>query len=122
MERDAGNSYLSPDILNENPMQSLLGHSITYHIAVGPHAGRKVFTLQMLLACDEPGTGKVAGFSPHAGVAAKANERDKMECLWPARSNRNEMPVFTDQQINQAGGNGQYLRANSANSCGATAQ
>ena len=35
-------------------MDQLLGHSITYRIAVGPQAGRKVFTLQTLPACDEP--------------------------------------------------------------------
>jgi hypothetical protein len=43
-----------------------------------------VFTLQTLPACDEPfddSVGKVAGFSLHAGVAAKANERDNLERL-----------------------------------------
>ena len=68
-------------------MQSLVGHSISYRIAVGPHAGRKVFTLQTLPACDEPDAGKVAGFSLHAGVAAKADERKKLErlCRYIAR-------------------------------------
>ena len=59
----------------------LLGHAITYRIAVGPQQGRKVFTLQTLLACDEPfddPVGKAAGFSLHAGVAAKAQERKKL--------------------------------------------
>ena len=62
----------------------LLGHSITYRIAVGPQAGRKVFTLQTLPGCDEPyddGVGKVAGLSLHAGVAARADERKKLERL-----------------------------------------
>jgi hypothetical protein len=43
-----------------------------------------VLTLQTLPAIDEPFTtqvGNVAGFSLHAGVAAKANERDKLERL-----------------------------------------
>ena len=62
-------------------MNALLGHSVTYRIAVGPHAGRKVFSLQTLPSSDEPGTDKVAGFSLHAGVAARANERDKLERL-----------------------------------------
>jgi hypothetical protein len=31
-------------------MDQLLGHSITYRIAVGPQQGRKVFTLQTLPA------------------------------------------------------------------------
>jgi hypothetical protein len=65
-------------------MDQLLGHSITYRIAVGPQQGRKVFTLQTLPATDEPfgeQAGKVAGFSLHAGVAARANERKKLERL-----------------------------------------
>jgi hypothetical protein len=71
-------------------MDRLLGHSITYRIAVGPQAGRKVFTLQTLPASDEPfgdGVGKVAGFSLHAGVAARADERKKLErlCRYIAR-------------------------------------
>jgi len=53
---------------------------------VGPHQGRKVFTLQTLPACDPDNpladtVGKTAGFSLHAGVAAKARERDKLERL-----------------------------------------
>ena len=47
-------------------MAQLLGHSVTYRIAVGPQQGRKVFTLQTLPACDKPfddPVGKVAGFS-----------------------------------------------------------
>ena len=52
LERDAENSYLTTDAVSEDSMNQLLGHSITYRIAVGPQAGRKVFTLQMLPACD----------------------------------------------------------------------
>ena len=65
-------------------MDQLLGASITYRIAVGPQQGRKVFTLQTLPACDEAfdeGVGKVAGFSLHAGVAARADERQKLKRL-----------------------------------------
>ena len=43
LERDAENSYLASDAVDEDPMTQLLGHSITYRIAVGPQAGRKVF-------------------------------------------------------------------------------
>ena len=56
----------------------------TYRIAVGPQQGRKVFTLQTLPASDEPfndGVGKVAGFSLHAGVAARTDQRQKLERL-----------------------------------------
>jgi hypothetical protein len=63
----------------------LLGHSITYRVAVGPQAGRKVFTLQTLPACEPDdhaaSVGKVSGFSLHAGVSARADERKKLERL-----------------------------------------
>ena len=84
LERDAENSYLTSDAVDDDPMTPLLGHSITYRIAVGPQAGRKVFTLQTLPASGElfdDGAGKVAGFSLHAGVAARADERKKLERL-----------------------------------------
>ena len=86
LQRDAQNSFLTKAALGEGPMDQLAGHSITYRIALGPQAGRKVFTLQTLPACD-PGNrlgdslGKVAGFSLHAGVAVKAHERRKLERL-----------------------------------------
>ena len=90
LERDVENRYLAGDAVEAGPMDQLLGHSITYRIAVGPQQGRKVFTLQTLPACDEPfddPVGKVAGFSLHAGVAAKADERKKLErlCRYIAR-------------------------------------
>jgi len=84
LESDAENRYVSADAVDDESMAHLQGHSITYRIAVGPYQGRKVFTLRTLPACDpdDPGTvGKTAGFSLHAGVAAKALERDKLERL-----------------------------------------
>jgi hypothetical protein len=84
LERDAENSYLASDAVDDDAMNSLRGHSITYRIAVGPQAGRKVFTLQTLPACEDQfgdTVGKVAGFSLHAGVAASANECKKLERL-----------------------------------------
>jgi len=80
--RDAENSYLALEGSDDDPMDQLQGHSISYRIAVGPQQGRKVFTLQTLP--DErdtdstPAPGNVAGFSLHAGVAAKASQRDKV--------------------------------------------
>ncbi len=64
LERDAENSYMSGELIEAGPLDQLLGHSITYRIAVGPHAGRKVFTLQTLPDCNDPfvdDVGKVAG-------------------------------------------------------------
>lgn len=59
-------------------MSSVLGQSITCRIAVGPNAGRKVMTLQILPADDYPfgeEAGKVSSFPLHAGVAARADQR-----------------------------------------------
>lgn len=110
LERDVENSYLASDAVDEDPMTQLLGHSITYRIAVGPQAGRKVFTLQTLPACepedqfgDTPGL--VAGFSLHAGVAAKAHQRDKLErlCRYISR------PAISEKRLSLTrGGNVRY--------------
>ena len=89
IERETGNIFLSLEALDasdEDPTNQLLGSSVTYRIEVGPHQGRKVFTLQTLpdIESDNLGisnAGEVAGFSLHAGVAARANERDKLERL-----------------------------------------
>jgi hypothetical protein len=86
LERDAENNYLITDALPGGSMDQLLGHSITYRIAVGPQAGRKVFTLQTLPARNpeeqySDTAGKIAGFSLHAGVAARSDERKKLERL-----------------------------------------
>ncbi|MCP4270645.1 MAG: IS91 family transposase [Gammaproteobacteria bacterium] len=85
LERDEENSYLQLDGLDEDPMQQLIGCSVSYRIAVGPQQGRKVFTLQTLPSVEEDDRyaqlSKDAGFSLHAGVVAQASERDKLERL-----------------------------------------
>jgi len=43
LERDEENSYLQLDGIDEDPMQQLIGCSVSYRIAVGPQQGRKVF-------------------------------------------------------------------------------
>jgi hypothetical protein len=56
----------SPD---DAGFEDLLAHSITYRIALGPHQGRKAFTLQTVPAVTEANDGKVAkaaGFSLNA--------------------------------------------------------
>lgn len=68
VERDAENSWLAGDDLDGDPMSNVLGHSITYRIAVGPNTGRKVMTLQTLPA-DDPPFGEEAGrFACHAAT------------------------------------------------------
>jgi len=79
LERDAENSYLTMDAISEDSMNQLLGHSITYRIAVGPQVGRKVFALQTLPACDPDEfadtAGSVSGFSLHAGVSCEGHRK-----------------------------------------------
>ncbi|HEY5568846.1 MAG TPA: IS91 family transposase, partial [Gammaproteobacteria bacterium] len=82
--RDAENSYLAFDPAAGGAMDDLLGHSITYRVAVGPRAGQKVFTLQTVPARDEEarkGVAQYAGFSLHAGIGVEADQRAKVERL-----------------------------------------
>ena len=77
--RDAENSYLSAGPGEEDGLAAVVGHSITYRIAVGPNEGRKAFTLQTLAPALEAPAGderlaKHSGFSLHAGVAAAAGQ------------------------------------------------
>jgi hypothetical protein len=46
LERDEDNSYLTLDGLEEDPLQDIHSHSVTYRVAIGPQKGRKVFCLQ----------------------------------------------------------------------------
>ncbi len=104
LERDAENSYLASEAVDDGPMDQLLGHSITCRIPVGPQQGPKVFTLQMLPVCDPYDSimdtaGKVAGFSLHVGVAAKANERAKRKrlCRYVSRPAVFRKALLTDR-------------------------
>jgi hypothetical protein len=85
LERDEENSYLHLEEGDEDPMQQVLGCSVSYRIAVGPQQGRKVFTLQTIPAWEDDDrfaqVAKESGFSLHAGVAAQAWERQKLERL-----------------------------------------
>lgn len=46
------NSYLNLEG-DEDPMQQVMGRSVSYRIAIGPQQGRKVFTLQTLPSWEE---------------------------------------------------------------------
>ena len=92
LERDVENAYLALDSADDDPLSVLQGHSISYRIALGPQAGRKVFTLQTLPQVDidemhSATVGQVAGFNLHAGVGARADQRRKLErlCRYIAR-------------------------------------
>jgi hypothetical protein len=84
--RDAESAWLEAAPGEDSVFEELLGHSITYRIAIGPQQGRKAFTLQALgpaltAPAGAPLLAKSAGFSLHAGVAAAAHQRDKVELL-----------------------------------------
>jgi hypothetical protein len=90
LEVEGDSTHLSDHAGGDNAMDALRMSSITYRIATGPHAGRKVATLQTLPADADSlagDAGLVGGFSLHAGVAAQAHERDKLErlCRYIAR-------------------------------------
>lgn len=70
----------------EDAMGAIVGASITYRLAFGPNAGRKALTLQTVPVKTEQRRGddlvaKQAGFSLHAGIACKSNQRKKLERL-----------------------------------------
>jgi hypothetical protein len=89
-----------PDTADDDPLSVLQGHSITYRIALGPQAGRKVFTLQTVPPVDIDETaagtvGQVGGFNRHAGVAVRADQRHKLErlCRYISR------PAVSEQRL-----------------------
>jgi hypothetical protein len=108
--RDMENTYLQLNTLEDDPMQDLQGHSISYRIAMGPQQGRKVFTLQTIPAMSEEKrfsdrVSKQAGFSLHAGVCAEIHQRTKLErlCRYITR------PAVSEQRISfTQGGNIRY--------------
>ena len=90
LEGEYESMFLSDGAASDGGIDALRMSSITYRIATGRDAGRKVVTLQTLSgdagSLDGDG-GKVGGFSLHAGVAAEAHESQKLErlCRYIAR-------------------------------------
>ena len=89
IERDLENAWLTVDGPG-GALDDLIGHSITYRIAVGPRAGQKLFTLQTLPAGavpeaeqqgDHRGAAQAGGFSLHAGIDFEPGQRQKLERL-----------------------------------------
>lgn len=56
--RDAENAYLGTGPGEDSALEGLIGHSITYRIALGPNEGRKAFTLQTLAPTVEAPSGE----------------------------------------------------------------
>ena len=90
LEGEEESVFLTDSAGCDDGMDALRMSSITYRIATGAQAGRKVVTLQTLpgdAGLLEGDAGKVGGFSLHAGVAAEAHESEKLErlCRYIAR-------------------------------------
>ena len=84
LEGEDESRFLSDCASGGDGMDALRMSSITYRIATGAQAGRKVVTLQTLPGDAGPlegDAGQVGGFSLHAGVAAEAHESHKLEKL-----------------------------------------
>ena len=84
--RDAESEYLDlvPD--EDDVMHGIIGASISYRLAFGPNAGKKALTLQAVPVSDNRTkhselVSRQSGFSLHAGVACKSNQRQKLERL-----------------------------------------
>jgi len=101
--RDPEHEYLDllPD--EDDAMNAIVGASITYRLAFGPNAGKKALTLQTVPARDKQTkphelVSRQGGFSLHAGVACKSNQRKKLErlCRYVAR------PAIAEQRLSLA--------------------
>ncbi len=87
IERDMENAWLAGDG-STGPVDDLIGHCITYRIAVGPSAGPKLFTLQTVPARQDEGqqgdhrhAANAGGFSLHADLDIEPHQRAKLERL-----------------------------------------
>jgi hypothetical protein len=110
IERDIENAWLSAGA-EPGSLDDLIGHSITYRIAVGPRAGQKLFTLQTVPPRlqgpegDPNGAARAGGFSLHAGVDIVPHEREMLErlCRYVSRP-----PVAVDRMALTASGQVRY--------------
>jgi len=98
LEGEDESVFLSDSAGSDDGMDGLRMSSMTYRIATGRDAGRKVVTLQTLpgdVGSLEGDAGKVGGFSLHAGVAAEAHESHKLEklCRYITR------PAISEQRL-----------------------
>lgn len=87
------------EIPDEDTFSRLQASSVTYRFATGPSKGKKAMVLKSVQDSDHFAKSglvvKNSGFSLHAGVATKANERDKLEkiCRYIAR------PAISEERL-----------------------
>ncbi len=101
--RDAETEYLDlvPD--EDDAMNGIMGASITYRLAFGTNAGKNALALQAVPTSDNRAksselVSKQSGFSMHAGVSCKSNQRKKLErlCRYITR------PAIAEQRLSLA--------------------
>jgi len=93
IQKDEEDNYYLAN--SENAFDHIQASSITYRIALGKNKGQKALTLQTVPRREDkpkPFLTKYSGFSLHAGVACKANERKKLEkiCRYISRPSLSE--------------------------------
>ena len=75
----------SLDWVPDSSLDHLQAASVSYRIAIGPHAGRKALTLYSLPPVEEapnhPLLARRAGFSLHAATVCEAWQRSRLERL-----------------------------------------
>ncbi len=93
------------EIPEEDTFAKLQASSITYRFATGPSKGKKALVIKSVPQDGDHNSqkglvAKVSGFSLHAGVATKANERDKLEkiCRYIARPAVSEERLSTNDK------------------------
>ncbi len=77
LEGEDDSAFLSEAVARDDGLDAVRMSSITYRIATGRDAGRKVVTLQTLPGEADPldgEAGQVGGFSLHASVVAEAHQ------------------------------------------------
>jgi hypothetical protein len=104
----------------EDAMPGIVSASISYRLAFGPNAGKKALTLQTLPATEsehhDEQASQRAGFSLHAGVACKADQRKKLEglCRYTTR------PAIAEQRLSLANNGNAIVELKSPYSNGTT--
>jgi len=88
IERDAESAWLSDERAQAGPLDDLIGHSVTYRVAVGPRAGQKVFTLQTV-----PAQGEGGGAQRCCAAGRVLTARRPRYPTRPARKARTAVPL-----------------------------
>lgn len=84
LEQDAEQAWLELDPADDtDAMPQILGSTIAYKIAAGPHQGRKAFMIRTIRPLERPDHGlervaRANGFSLHTGVSCEGRQKEKI--------------------------------------------